>query len=189
MTVATSRRVVTWTNQASNRSPTVGITLPALGATWGKAPQPSHSPVTAQARRSERQKQRGVARRRRKPTLVPCRTPLGRSPDDHRNAPPTPSHLSCQSGRSTAAREGGVDTHAARASARGVPRPAPPPDRTHPCRGRRRRTAGRLSPAELVAQRATTSPMSEGEFATVRRRAAKRRQTAVERLGAPRRRR
>src|SRR5437764_707945 len=52
-----------------------------------------------------------------------------------------------------------------------------------------RRTAGRLSPAELVAQRATTSPMSEGEFATVRRRAAKRRQTAVERLGAPRRRR
>ena len=52
-----------------------------------------------------------------------------------------------------------------------------------------RRTAGRLSPAELVAQRATMSPMSERGFADVRRRAAKRRQAAVARLGASRRRR
>lgn len=52
-----------------------------------------------------------------------------------------------------------------------------------------RRTAARLSPAELVAQRSSTSPMSDRQFADLRRQAAKRRHSAVERLGAPRRRR
>jgi predicted transcriptional regulator len=52
-----------------------------------------------------------------------------------------------------------------------------------------RRTAQRLSPAELIAQRAETSPMSEREFEDLRRTVSKRRQAAVERVGAPRRRR
>jgi len=47
-----------------------------------------------------------------------------------------------------------------------------------------RRTAARLSPAELVAQRAlAAAPMTEGEFAEVQRRVAERRRTAVEQLG------
>lgn len=52
-----------------------------------------------------------------------------------------------------------------------------------------RRTAGRLSPAELLAQRASLSPMSAQEFSDIRMKAAKRRSAAVERLGAPGRRR
>jgi len=52
-----------------------------------------------------------------------------------------------------------------------------------------RRTAARTSPAELVAQRAALSPMSDQEFAEVREKAAKRRRAAVERLRAPGRRR
>jgi hypothetical protein len=52
-----------------------------------------------------------------------------------------------------------------------------------------RRTADRLSPAELAAQRATASPMSEREFGRLRKKAATRRRTAIERLDAPDRRR
>ena len=52
-----------------------------------------------------------------------------------------------------------------------------------------RRTAARLSPAELVAQRATASPMSEAEFATLRKQVGGRRRAAIGRLGAPGRRR
>jgi hypothetical protein len=52
-----------------------------------------------------------------------------------------------------------------------------------------RRTAARLSPAELVAQRGAASPMSEIEFAGLRERVKSRRRAARERLGAPRRRR
>ena len=52
-----------------------------------------------------------------------------------------------------------------------------------------RRTAARLSPAELVARGAAASPMSDEEFAVVRKKAAARRRAAVERLGAPKRRR
>lgn len=47
-----------------------------------------------------------------------------------------------------------------------------------------RRTAARLSPAELLAQRASSNPMSEKEFAAVRKRVAARRRAAAERLGA-----
>lgn len=47
-----------------------------------------------------------------------------------------------------------------------------------------RRTAARLSPAELLAQRAWSNPMSEKEFAAVRSRVAARRRTNAERLGA-----
>ena len=52
-----------------------------------------------------------------------------------------------------------------------------------------RRSAARLSPAELLARRGASEPMSEAEFATIRRRAAKSRRTAVESLGARQRRR
>ena len=51
-----------------------------------------------------------------------------------------------------------------------------------------RRTAGRLSPAELLAQRAATKPMSDAEFEKVRARAARRRRTAVDRVNARQRR-
>lgn len=47
-----------------------------------------------------------------------------------------------------------------------------------------RRTADRLSPAELLAQRASSNPMSEKEFAALRRRVAARRRTSAGRLGA-----
>ncbi len=47
-----------------------------------------------------------------------------------------------------------------------------------------RRTAARLSPAELVAQRSlVAAPMTEGEFADVQRRVAERRIAAIEQLG------
>jgi hypothetical protein len=52
-----------------------------------------------------------------------------------------------------------------------------------------RRTAGRLSPAELLAQRAITKPMSEVEFNRVRAKSVQRRRAAVEGLGARHRRR
>lgn len=52
-----------------------------------------------------------------------------------------------------------------------------------------RRTAARLSPAELVAQRSRLSPMKDAEFAAVRKKAVARRRAAVERLGASDRRR
>lgn len=47
-----------------------------------------------------------------------------------------------------------------------------------------RRTASRLSPAELLAQRAVAKPMSEAEFDKVRAQVARRRRTTVERVGA-----
>ena len=50
-----------------------------------------------------------------------------------------------------------------------------------------RQTAGRLSPAELVAQRSSLTAMSETEFATLRKRVAARRRSSAERLDAPRR--
>lgn len=48
-----------------------------------------------------------------------------------------------------------------------------------------RRTAARLSPAELMAQRSlvTTTPMTDAEFADVQRRVAERRRAAIEQLG------
>lgn len=47
-----------------------------------------------------------------------------------------------------------------------------------------RRTAARLSPAELTAQRAqVTDPMTEEEFAEIQRRVSQRRRAAIERLG------
>ena len=52
-----------------------------------------------------------------------------------------------------------------------------------------RRTAARLSPAELVARRLTGSPMTDEEFSELRKKAAARRRVAVERLGASKRRR
>jgi hypothetical protein len=52
-----------------------------------------------------------------------------------------------------------------------------------------RRTAARLSPAELVARRAAASPMTNEEFTVLRKKAAARRGAAVERLGASERRR
>jgi len=52
-----------------------------------------------------------------------------------------------------------------------------------------RRTAARLSPAELVARRTTGSPMTDQEFSELRTKAAARRRGAVERLGASKRRR
>jgi hypothetical protein len=51
-----------------------------------------------------------------------------------------------------------------------------------------RRTAGRLSPAELAAQRAAAEPMSDAEFDKLRAAVARRRQRTVERLGAKQRR-
>jgi hypothetical protein len=52
-----------------------------------------------------------------------------------------------------------------------------------------RRSAARLSPAELLARRQDARPMSADEFAAIRRRAATRRRAAVEGLGAQQRRR
>lgn len=52
-----------------------------------------------------------------------------------------------------------------------------------------RRSAARLSPAELLARRGEVQPMTDEEFATVRRQAAERRRAAVEGLGARQRRR
>lgn len=52
-----------------------------------------------------------------------------------------------------------------------------------------RRSAARLSPSELLATRSPVEPMSHDEFATIRRRTAKRRRAAVERLDARQRRR
>ena len=52
-----------------------------------------------------------------------------------------------------------------------------------------RRTAARWSPAELAARRSLVSPMTDEEFAAVRKKAADRRRTTVERLGASKRRR
>jgi len=52
-----------------------------------------------------------------------------------------------------------------------------------------RRTASRLSPAELVAQRAALEPMSEADFAKIKAEVARRRRGTVERLGARQRRR
>lgn len=47
-----------------------------------------------------------------------------------------------------------------------------------------RRTAARFSPAELMAHRASSSPMTDQEFTVLRRRVAARRRTGAERLGA-----
>jgi hypothetical protein len=47
-----------------------------------------------------------------------------------------------------------------------------------------RRSASRLSPAELLAQRQVSDPMSEMEFEAVRARVQKGRRAAVEDLGA-----
>jgi hypothetical protein len=52
-----------------------------------------------------------------------------------------------------------------------------------------RRTAARLSPAELLSQRQALSPMSEAEFGALQERVASSRRAAVERLRAPDRRR
>ena len=52
-----------------------------------------------------------------------------------------------------------------------------------------RRTAGRLSPAELVAQRAAVEPMSDADFERVTMTLTERRRNAAERLGARQRRR
>lgn len=50
-----------------------------------------------------------------------------------------------------------------------------------------RRSAARLSPAELLAQRSASAPMSEEEFATLRMRVAARKKSNAERLDATRR--
>jgi hypothetical protein len=52
-----------------------------------------------------------------------------------------------------------------------------------------RRTANRLSAAELVAQRGTITPMADPEFDEVRKTVARRRRTALEHLDAGHRRR
>lgn len=52
-----------------------------------------------------------------------------------------------------------------------------------------RRTAARLSPAELTARRGEQSPMTDSNFAEVRQLAVDRRRAAMRRLGAPERRR
>jgi hypothetical protein len=52
-----------------------------------------------------------------------------------------------------------------------------------------RRTAARLSPAELVARRAEVAPMTDEEFSTLRRKVSARRAGQVERLDARDRRR
>lgn len=52
-----------------------------------------------------------------------------------------------------------------------------------------RRAAARLSPAELMAARAMSTPMSEREFAALKKRAAARRRSITEHLGATDRRR
>lgn len=51
-----------------------------------------------------------------------------------------------------------------------------------------RRTAARLSPSELLTQRAETTPMSDEEFAQVQRRVVGRRRASSQRLDAGRRR-
>lgn len=48
-----------------------------------------------------------------------------------------------------------------------------------------RRTAARLSPAELVARRAEVAPMTDEEFTALRRKVSARRTGRVERLDAP----
>jgi len=48
-----------------------------------------------------------------------------------------------------------------------------------------RRTAARLSPAELAAQRSSLTPMSNDEFTRVRAAVVARRRAATGRLGAP----
>jgi hypothetical protein len=52
-----------------------------------------------------------------------------------------------------------------------------------------RRTAARLSPAELVARRAELTPMTDEEFTTLRRKVSARRAGRVDRLNASDRRR
>ena len=52
-----------------------------------------------------------------------------------------------------------------------------------------RRTAGRLSPAELVAQRKSLEPMSEDEFKKIQAAVARRRRQGAKSLGARQRRR
>jgi hypothetical protein len=52
-----------------------------------------------------------------------------------------------------------------------------------------RRSASRLSPAELLARSSDARPMSEAEFAVVRKRATTRRRVAVDGLNARQRRR
>ncbi len=52
-----------------------------------------------------------------------------------------------------------------------------------------RRTAARLSPAELVTQRSAAAPMTDSEFAALRKAVAARRRAAAERLVASGRRR
>ena len=52
-----------------------------------------------------------------------------------------------------------------------------------------RRTAARFSPAELLVQRELSEPMSDADFARVRKKAAARHKAAAERLGATGRRR
>jgi len=47
-----------------------------------------------------------------------------------------------------------------------------------------RRTAARLSPAELLAQRRTVDPMSEADFAQLQKRVVGRRRASTQRLGA-----
>ena len=49
-----------------------------------------------------------------------------------------------------------------------------------------RRTADRLSPAELVRQRSSLTPTTEADFDAARMIVADRRKVAVGRLGAPR---
>lgn len=48
-----------------------------------------------------------------------------------------------------------------------------------------RRTAARLSPAELVARRAEVAPMTDEEFTALRRKVSARRAGRGERLNAP----
>jgi hypothetical protein len=52
-----------------------------------------------------------------------------------------------------------------------------------------RRSAARLSPAELLVRHQEEEPMNEDQFTTLTQRAAKRRTAAVEGLGARQRRR
>ena len=52
-----------------------------------------------------------------------------------------------------------------------------------------RRTAGRLSPAELLAQRTAMEPMSDAEFKKIKVRLARRRRSALEGINARQRRR
>lgn len=47
-----------------------------------------------------------------------------------------------------------------------------------------RRTAARLSPAELLAERGTVAPMSEADFIQLQKRVVARRRASAQRLGA-----